>query len=646
MELDYTQIVYAGFDLCAIEINAIVLINYFMAKRMRTRPANAYAVLIVSALISSIINTCLVLSVTMFKDYCPMPVLYLLHMLYYVSLTATGLIFIFYTILQIYENRRIPLSAYVVMAVLAVLSFAMIAFYLAIWVNDYVNNVALMTIFRNLIFGCRMLVLVTAFIYVLVNVKSLRRAVKYNLFFFIGLNILAAVIQMIINRLQIVDFTLSIAVLLIYISLQRPEHLLDSTTGMFNTATYKSRFELLLNSRKSFIVLVTELNNMQLINATFGVTFGNELIRQVAEKLKENIGKEFYLYKLDGVKFAINFNDEQEIEAFAKKYDKIFDAPFVVENTPVRVSALACAIKCPEVTDKIADIDEVMKYYRVHASSEEGIITATRESIDKNRRYEKVDYAIQSALKNRAFKIFYQPIYETKTGKFNCCEALIRLIDPELGFIPPDEFIPIAEQNGRIVDIGRFVIEEVCRFITERKPQQYGLEFVDVNLSVIQCLHPEIIHDIDEILERYEVPRDMVSLEITETASAKSYGVLQTRLGELRSNGYTISLDDFGTGFSSVEFLINFPFDVVKLDKSLIWAYMSTKKYEPILQHYLPMLHGLGAKVVAEGVETAEMAEALKKLNCDYLQGFYYSRPVPEDEFVTFISRNSKNQIA
>lgn len=644
--MDYSQIVYAGFDLCAIVINIVVLVNYFTAKRMQTRTGNAYALLIIVALISSVVNTCLVLCMSLFAGMCPMWLLYMVHMIYYTSLTLSGLVFIYYTILQIYENRKVPVSAYVVIALLAVINFVMIAFYFIIWVRDLVNNLPIMFVFRYLIFACRMLVMVTALVYVLANVKSLRRTAKINLFVFIGLNIFAAVVQTIINRLQIVDSTLSIAVLIIYISLQRPEHLIEPVTGMFNSSTFKSRFDLLIKARKDFIVFVTELNNMQLINATFGTSFGNELLRQVANRLKSALGKEFYLYKLDGVKFVINFNDEEELNAFEGVYEKIFDAPFVVEDTPVRVSALACAIKCPEVTEKIADIDEVLNFYRTNSPSVEDVIIATRVSIDKNRRIEKVDYAIQKALKNRSFKIFYQPIMETKTGKFNCCEALIRLIDPELGFIPPDEFIPIAESNGRIIDVGRFVIEEVCRFINECKPQQYGLEYIDVNLSVIQCLHPDIIHDIDEILKRYKVPRGMVNLEITETASSKSYGVLQTRLGELRSNGFTISLDDFGTGFSSVEFLINFPFDVVKLDKSLVWAYMSTKKYEPILQHYLPMLHGLGAKVVAEGVETAEMAQALTELGCDYLQGFYYSRPVPDNEFMNFIERNVNEGIA
>jgi EAL domain-containing protein (putative c-di-GMP-specific phosphodiesterase class I) len=253
-----------------------------------------------------------------------------------------------------------------------------------------------------------------------------------------------------------------------------------------------------------------------------------------------------------------------------------------------------------------------------------------------------VDYAIQNAIKNDLFQMYYQPIYDVKEHKFNCCEALIRLIDPDLGFIPPDEFIPIAEQNGRIIEVGRIVVEKVCQFLNEYKPEQYGLKFVDVNLSVIQCMHPEIISDIQAILDKYGVSRDLINLEITETASAQSYTLLQTRLNDLHSSGFAISLDDFGTGFSSVDYLINFPFDVIKLDKSLVWAYMSNKKYEPILQHYMPMLHSLGTKIVAEGIETKEMVDALEVLGCDYLQGYYYSRPVDKVTFAKFLVENCR----
>ena len=155
-------------------------------------------------------------------------------------------------------------------------------------------------------------------------------------------------------------------------------------------------------------------------------------------------------------------------------------------------------------------------------------------------------------------------------------------------------------------------------------------------------MHPEITDDINAILEKYDVPRNMVNLEVTETASAKSYALLQSRLRELHRSGFTISLDDFGSGFSSVEYLINCPFDIVKRDKALVWAYMSTEKYEPILKHYMPMLHGLGLKIVAEGVETKEMLTALEELGCDYIQGYYFSRPIPKAKFIEYIKNAAK----
>jgi EAL domain-containing protein (putative c-di-GMP-specific phosphodiesterase class I) len=300
----------------------------------------------------------------------------------------------------------------------------------------------------------------------------------------------------------------------------------------------------------------------------------------------------------------------------------------------------------PEIAKNVGEIENVMRFYRTDVSSSQLVIEADSQSIEKIRRREMVEYAIQSAIKNSTFKVFYQPIYSIEDKEFNCCEALIRLIDPNLGFISPDEFIPIAEQTGRIVEVGRVVIDSVCKFISQNNPQRFGLKFIDVNLSVIQCMHPEIIGDIEKTLQKYNIPRDMINLEVTETASANSYGLLQSRLNEFHSNGFKISLDDFGTGFSSVEYLINFPFDVVKLDKSLVWAYMSTKRYEPILQHYMPMLHSMGMKIVAEGVETYEMVKALEELGCDYLQGYYYSKPIPAEQYLQFLERNANTNIA
>jgi EAL domain-containing protein (putative c-di-GMP-specific phosphodiesterase class I)/GGDEF domain-containing protein len=478
------------------------------------------------------------------------------------------------------------------------------------------------------------------------NHKILRPRQQANVYCFTALNIIATVIQYFYAKLQICGFALSIATLIIYVTLQRPEDALDEISGLFNQRTFNRRVNTLISSGAHFHVFVMEVNNMSIVNSTFGLRGGNAVIREVAKRLQQVADKNLYVYRLSGFRFVIVFNTEKQYEKFAKGYLSLFDEAFKIGETELRLSATACVIAVPEITDKAAEFEDLIKYYRASANYSDKIIVADRESIENSRRRELVDYAIQNALSNHLFDVYYQPIYSVKDKCFNGCEALIRLKDPTLGFIPPDEFIPIAEQNGRIVDVGRYVIDEVCRFLKEYKPERYGVEFVDVNLSVIQCMHPEIISDIEETLAKYSIPRERISLEVTETASAKSYALLQSCLNELHSNGFTISLDDFGTGFSSVEYLINFPFDVVKLDKSLVWAYMSTKKYEPILQHYMPMLHGLGTKIVAEGVETIEMVNALEGLGCDYLQGYYYSRPIPKDAFIEFLKANSEEETA
>ncbi|MDE6373897.1 MAG: EAL domain-containing protein, partial [Clostridia bacterium] len=365
-----------------------------------------------------------------------------------------------------------------------------------------------------------------------------------------------------------------------------------------------------------------------------------------ADRLKALLKKGQYLYRMSGVRFAGIFNTREEYEEFAGRYSEAFAKPFSVNETELRLTAIACVVAFPDVTNKLSEVEDLIRYYRNSINVSEEIIEADVEALEKARRHELVDYAIQNAINNHSFEVYYQPIYSVGDKSFSGCEALIRLRDEKLGFISPDEFIPIAEQNGKIIEVGRFVIEEVCRFIKFGRLEKLGISFVDINLSVIQCMHPEIISDIEDTLKKYGVPRSMVNLEITETASAKSYAMLQSKLNELHSNGFTISLDDFGTGFASVEYLINFPFDVVKLDKSLVWAYMSTKKYEPILQHYMPMLHSLGTRIVAEGVETKEMVDALVALGCDYLQGYYFSKPVPKEQFIEFIKNNGEIKTA
>ena len=636
--------IYASFDLCALILGLVVLVNYIVSKKIQGRKTLLFLALAICTVISSALDFTAVIALSVIG--CPVWLGNIFVMLNYLGYNMAGVLFVVYAVSVIYDNARIPKWCYAVANGLFVLSvggviFAAVCLFMHGHANvpDYLKYS-----YEGIIYGAQFIALAFSLLIGIVQRKKLSRVRCFNIFFFSLLNMVAVLIQFFVRKVQLSNFALAVAVMLIYVTLQRPEDELDAASGAFNARTFNRRGNMRIDSGKPFWIFAMEINNMTVVNSSFGLNGGNQVIKEVADRFMSRLRKNQHLYRLSGVRFAVMFDTKEGYEQFAERCKGIFDKPVSVNETELHITALACVISVPEVTNKLSEVEDLIRYYRNSINVSEDIITADKDAIEKARRRELVDYAIQNAINNRTFEVYYQPIYCVNDKSFSGCEALIRLKDEKLGFISPDEFIPIAEQNGKIIEVGRFVIEEVCSFIKSERLQERGITFVDINLSVIQCMHPEIINDIEKTLEKYNVPRSMVNLEITETASAQSYAMLQTKLNELHSNGFTISLDDFGTGFASVEYLINFPFDVVKLDKSLVWAYMSTKKYEPILQHYMPMLHSLGTRIVAEGVETLEMANALIALGCDYLQGYYYSRPIPKDKFLEFIQADGEGK--
>ena len=637
-EISLGNILYCTFDICALLLIAVVAYNYFSSKKVKNRASALYRAILILTLCATFCD--FMYLVTKYMVYTPSWVHSTFKILFYLSYSLTGVMFLIYSVAVIYENFTIPKHSYIEANVLCISSLVGVVFAAVCLYGGYatVGTVNSEAVYEGIIFGTQLAAIIISMILTIVYRQRLMVRHRVNVYIFFGLNIIAAAMQFILSW-HVSCFAITLAILLLYVTLQRPEEELDSVSGLFNAKTFDKRVRERLNVGKPFFVCVVEISNISVVNTTFGSHGGNEVIKETAKRLNSIVPKDRYVYRLGGVRFATILGDLHEFGHFEELYPNVFKEPFEINGTKIHLSARACRIDFPDVTDNVSDVDEIVKYFRTQAKSLDTILIADKEAVECSRRRQKVDYAIQHAVKNKSFKVFYQPIYSVKSNAINACEALLRLNDPELGFIPPDEFIPVAEQTGRIVEVGKIVMEEVCRFLKEQKPERYGIEFVDVNISVIQCMHPEITEDIDAILTKYEIPRSMVNLEVTETASAQSYALLMSRLNELHQNGFTISLDDFGTGFSSVEYLINFPFDVVKLDKSLVWAYMSTKKYEPILKHYMPMLHGLGTKIVAEGVETIEMVNALKALGCDYLQGYYFSKPIPEDAFMEFIQK-------
>ena len=250
---------------------------------------------------------------------------------------------------------------------------------------------------------------------------------------------------------------------------------------------------------------------------------------------------------------------------------------------------------------------------------------------------------IDKALKNKSFQVYDQPIWDYHTGKVRSAEALCRLIDDEFGFIAPDEFIPIAEQNGTVLEIGRFVFEEVCRFYKEGRLQDLGINYIEVNLSVVQCVSRNIKESFDEILKKYSLDSNCINLEITESATADNHKVLIDTIGKLSESGFSFSLDDYGTGYSNIAYMYEMPFSIIKIDKSILWKAMHPENGEGLdgaiiyLENTIRMLKNMNYYVLVEGVETLEQKMLLERLGCDYFQGFYFSKPVQKQVFADYL---------
>lgn len=256
----------------------------------------------------------------------------------------------------------------------------------------------------------------------------------------------------------------------------------------------------------------------------------------------------------------------------------------------------------------------------------------------KDLRYEAdVVAALERALEDHSFKVYYQPIWDASTGKIHSAEALLRLFDPEIGFVPPDIFIRIAEQRGYIRRIGEYVFEEVCKFIAEAHPEKLGIRFIEVNLSPVQCMMPDLPERFQAILEKYHVPAERINLEITETAAVENAERMAECMRRLSELGFTFSMDDYGTGYSNIQGIFRLNFDIIKIDKSILWNTEKIENGSVILESTILMIRGMNRQIVVEGVETEEQKNHLVELGVDYLQGFYFTKPVPKDAFLSYV---------
>lgn len=430
------------------------------------------------------------------------------------------------------------------------------------------------------------------------------------------------------------QFAVSIAVLLIYFSLENPLNYEEKRLGTYNREAFeKVAFDYIYRGIP-FEVLSIEIEGMDYITDTFGVENSYRLLRELAELILDT-AKRKRVFFMGGHRFAIISVKGANWDNIVSKIRERFEASFWVESMSVTLSTAMCTAGYPENARRLADILTILEVGTEEARKDPSVpvVYPDDDFLERGRREAKVVQIMKNALHEHKFDVYYQPIYSVEKRRYVSAEALIRLkYDKE--FISPEEFIPIAERNGLIIEIGEFVFREVCSFIAQNALLDKGIEYIDVNLSVVQCMQSTLYEHLLEIMDLYGLPYSCINLEITETAAVMSQETLMENMARLREHGVNFSLDDYGTGFANTAAVIQYPFHTVKLDKSMLWSAMDDQKAMAALKYSIAMLKEMGMKLIAEGVEELRQAQLLEEMGCDFFQGYYYSKPVCGADFL------------
>ena len=257
------------------------------------------------------------------------------------------------------------------------------------------------------------------------------------------------------------------------------------------------------------------------------------------------------------------------------------------------------------------------------------------------RRERELEDLLRRALAGNGFQIYYQPLYNVRDGNFTEAEALLRLRDDGGSFVSPEEFIPVAEQSGLITEIGAAVLDGVCKYIRSMLRCSADIDTISVNLSVVQLMQDDIVSRLMDIIRRNGISPNRILLEVTESTLVSNYEQVGDKIREMSAAGVQFAVDDFGTGYSNITHVIDLPFDVVKLDKSLVWDSLRNRKCNIMIRELTKTFKDISLGVTAEGVETAEHDEFVRQCGCDKIQGFRYARPMPVSQVGDYFGRKA-----
>lgn len=643
------------YAVAALFIEAVVIFFYFQKKSLQTFQNIVFFFILIVVTLNNIAELGAV-HLEAHSKILPVDSLYLINCLYFTFNTTFGFLFAIYNLsafdIYVKLNKRsiniIKISMllpYLFVVACIWLSWGLADRYTLIFSIDPVKGYQRGNmIFFMCLCAAKAFYIILSFIIIVSYHRHIPKVKLQIIFFYAVTTSFMALLQLFNPGLLIESFGLSIVTLVYFFFIQKPEEMMDASTETLNHSALQRMLRYNLAVGHKFTCLTIYIDDTVFIANTFGILQLNAFLTDVGTFLKQNFSYANVFSRQQGC-FCIILKDADEntINKTLTILNSRFQGTWIRDNVELKLYIRLCIIDCPKDAESPEEIMDIINMISTDERYRQSVVFASEIDLKYRRRTIYIEHCLRNGLTENRFDVFYQPIWSTAEKKLIGAEALIRLKDESGHFISPEDFIPIAEKTGAILRIGEYVFESVCLALSQINIEEYGIKKIDINLSVAQCMQEILAEQILKIQSIYQIPTSIINLEITETAAAHTPEILLKNMQDLSDAGFELSLDDYGSGYSNMSYMLNLPFKMIKIDKYIVWAAFTDKRAEKALAATIKMIKSIGMTVLAEGVETPEQAEWLTASGCDYLQGFYYSRPIPKKDFLNIMLQNKEN---
>lgn len=488
-----------------------------------------------------------------------------------------------------------------------------------------------------LLYGYAIVCSAVGAVWSLINFKKLTIRRFIVVWEFILICAVCVLIQAIHHEILTTGLGICLGLTVLYLYINDPSSQMDRLTGAWDKQSLNQWLQDQMNYGRQLHLIAVELYQLKNINRLYGDRMGDRILTDAAKRLRGAAGS--YLFRLGSGRFFLIVTDLKVYECLCQELLEMFQSGFVVGEETVSCPAILCGI--PDA-QKLKDPGDLLAYerhlYTTTPADGKTVFRADDEPARQAFRYEQeVERYLNTAIEEDLFELYYQPVWSMETNSYISLEALSRLHHPELGLVPPDVFIGIAERNGQMARISQLQLARLCRFVQDNRDALKGINNIKFNLSPIELTQDGHGERLVEIVRQHGVDPSFIQFEITETAASSSCDALISNITAFCDAGIHLCLDDFGAGYANLNTVLKMPFCVIKLDRSLLSGICDDPQIAAFYKNIVGVLQNLDYLVVSEGVKTRDELELVESWGVRLVQGFYFSRPLPPAEVLQAI---------